>query len=68
MLISGIIEETTENFIDSKMIWNILQFYLSINLNKSENGEYEVCKLFERQITEGDTKEIENLNNPLSIK
>lgn len=32
---------------------------LSINLSKSENRGYEVCKLFERQITEGDTKEIE---------
>lgn len=50
------------------MIWNTLQFYLSINLNKSENRGYEVCKLFERQITEGDTKEIENLNSPFSIK
>ena len=62
MLISRIIEETTGNFIDTKMIWNIF------NLNKSEKGGYEVCKLFERQITEGDTKEIENLNSPLSIK
>ena len=42
--------------------------FVNYNLSKSENGGYEVCKLFERQITEGDTKEMKNLNNPLSIK